>query len=79
MACGNCDNFYFAVWITRLICDKRVPAGVKRKTYNTKARPAMLCVGDGFTEAKTGSCAGGGRGNDVKMRVGSEQTGQDSK
>lgn len=42
--CGNCDNFYFAVWVTRLICDKRVPAGVKRKIYKTKVRPAMLYV-----------------------------------
>ena len=63
-----------------MICDRRVPARVKRKVYKVAVRPAFINVvrvGDGGTGEKTAGRDGGGRVEDVMILIRSDRNGQD--
>ena len=60
-----------------MICDRRVPAGVKAKVSKVAVRPAMLYgLKNGGTDEKTGGGDGDGRVEDVKIFIKSDTNGQ---
>ena len=58
-----------------VICDRSVPARVKRQVYKVAERPAMLQVrvGDSGTDEKTGGGDGGGRVEEVTIFIRSDK------
>ena len=60
-----------------VICDRRVPARVKREGVQGGSETSnVVQVGDGGTDEKTGDGDGGGRVEDVTIFIRSDKNGQ---
>jgi hypothetical protein len=64
--------------VSGVICDRRVPARVKGKIYKTASETSyVVWFGSGGIDEKTGGGARGGRAEDAKICIGSDEDGQD--